>query len=270
MTNQTRHFQPKEENLIYDYGNDLMILNTVLGNIEHPSGVSSLNYYALSTAIRSVLLNKSKEEILENFQRLAEMGVFTFKMNQSGTGTFKSTVCGKEYEFQGEQEGSYITATDWLLYLQCATIANDKQSMDYLLSLTYEVFALSSVSHDALDQLIVLCFKAIYQDFENENEVLELIRLTEEKGKVYGSSFTFFNDYVIPVLSVYRAFYSKQDALIDEVLENTISKHIKYWSTEEQKYDTRGWISIPLISALIHKKFKTSVKSEYLPDNIIP
>lgn len=262
---QTRHFQPEEDSLVSSYRRNSNVLQAVLGNIEYAPGVSSLNNTALDSAIKGILLNKTNDEISGNFKLLAEMGVFTFQMNQAKSGTFISSVWGKEYEFTGNREGSYITATDWVLYLQCATIANDIKSIDYLLSLTSEVFELTSASFDAFDRALVECYKAIYLDFENEEKIIKLISSAEEK-----SNHPFFNNYVVPVLSVYQSFYSKQEGLIDETIVKALTKHVNYWEKEDNKYAVKGWISIPLISALIHKNYHTEVKSAYLPENIIP
>lgn len=262
---QKRHFQPEEDSLIFNYTGNMEIFHAVLGNIEYAPGVSSLNNTAIDTAIQSVLLNKNDSEIQENFQRLAEMGVFTFKMNQAKTGTFKATVSGKEYELPAKHDGAYLTATDWLSYLQCATLAGHKPSIDYLLSLTYNDFTLSVADFISLDQAIVESYRSIYLDSENEEEIVELIAMVEQRAE-----HPYIRDYILPPLLVYKAFFTKRDDLIDEAIVNALNKHINYWSTEEKKYGSRGWISVPLISVLVHKGFKTTVKSEYLPENIIP
>ncbi len=264
IIDQTRHFQPEEDSLIFAYSSDMSVLDAVLRNIEYAPGVSSLNNTAMDAIVKGVLLNKSKE-MLGNFQLLAEMGVFTFRMNEAKTHTFKSVVWGKQYEFPGNQEGSYITATDWVTYLQCATIADDLQSIDYLLSVPSEVFEMTSASFNAFDQALVECYKGIYLDFENEEMILQLIKTTQENA-----SHPYLNNYVIPALLVYKSFYTKHENVIDETITDALIKHRNYWDTEDHKYASKGWISIPIISALIHKNYKVAVKSAYLPDNLIP
>lgn len=264
MNNQTRHFRPTEGNLISDYESNLKVLNTVLGNIEYAPGVSSLNYYAISNAVKGVLLNKSKKEMLENFQRFAEMGALTFKMNAADSSTFTAMVLGKEFELQSERDGSYLTAMDWLSCLQCATIAGHQPSIDYLLSVPAKVFEMTSASFNAFDRALVECYKEIYQNGENEEKVLKLIKTVIENA-----NHPYLNNYAIPTLNVYQSFYSGQNDLIDQAITDALNKHFTYWNTEDNKYDSKGWISIPVISALIHKNYKTAVKSEYLPENII-
>lgn len=264
MTNQTRHFQQEEDSLIFDYESNLNVLNTVLSNIEYAPGVSSLNNYAISTAVNGVLLNKSKKEMLENFQRFAEMGVLTFKMNAADSATFTATVLGKEFELQSERDGSYLTAMDWLSCLQFATIAGHQPSIDYLLSVPSKVFEMTSASFNAFDQALVECYKEIYQNGENEEKVLKLIQVVQENA-----NHPYLNNYALPTLSVYQSFYTAKDELVNQAITEALDKHFNYWSTEENKYDSRGCISIPIISALIHKNYKTTLKSEYLPENII-
>lgn len=262
---QERHFQPAEDSLIYDYESNMGILNAVLGNIEYAPGVSSLNNTAIDGAVQGVMLNKNHEEMLENFQRLAEMGIFTFKMNQANTATFTAIISGREFELPAHRDGAYITATDWLSYLQCATIANYKAGLDYLLSVPSEVFEMTSASFNIFDQTLVECYKSIYLDSENEEKVMQLIeKVTQNTDHPY------LENYVIPALAVYKSLYTKQHNQIEEAIVEALNKHFNYWSIEERKYGTRGWISIPLISVLIHKGYKTAVESDYLPKNIIP
>lgn len=262
---QVRHFQSDEDSLIFDYESNLNVLNAVLGNIEYAPGVSSLKNYAMDVAVNGVLLNKIKTEMLENFRRFAEMGVFTFKMNAADSATFTAMVLGKEFELPADRDGSYITATDWLSYLQCATIAGDQQSIDYLLSIPSKVFEMTSASFNAFDQSLVECYKEIYQNHENEEAVLKRIKTVMENA-----NHPYLNNYLLPTLNVYQSFYSAKGEDISETIADALTKHVNYWNTEDNKFDSRGWISIPLISALIHKNYHTEVKSAYLPENIIP
>lgn len=265
MTIQKRHFQQEEDSLIFDYESNLNALNTVLSNIEYAPGVSSLNNYAITTAVNGVLLNKSKQEMLKNFQRFAEMGVLTFKMNAADSATFTAMVLGKEFELKSERDGSYLTAMDWLSYLQFATIARHQASIDYLLSVPSKVFKMTSASFNAFDQALVECYKEIYQNGENEENVVKLIETVVNRA-----NHPYLNSYALPTLSVYQSFYTAKDELVNQSIIEALDKHFRYWNKKDNKYDSKGCISIPVISALIHKNYKTTVKSEYLPQNIIP
>lgn len=250
------------------YLSNLEILNTILNNLEYPEELGILHYDAKSASIYSVLLNKNKKEIKQNFDRYSDMGCLAFKLVEAiGQKTFKAKIHGKLLELNVAETNRDIFVSDWLKYLQYSIITGNQNNIDYLCSIPIETFE-KSVSFNNLDTLVMVSFMLINETLHNpEKYVIEGV--VEELDLRLSHIDTYKNDYVdpivVPIIKIYRNHFADNADLVIESIECALDKHLEYYTTKDKEDDPEGWVSVPILSSLIQLDINHDFKTEYMP-----
>ena len=87
------------------------------------------------------------------------------------------------------------------------------------------------------------------------------------------SRFDYATNILLPLLPLYRCILSSDQVEFSEMLEEAVLKHKDFWSKGENKYNSEGWIALPLIAASViafdNKGFKITFKTDYIPSWLV-
>lgn len=192
----------------------------------------------------------------------------------NGCEPFEAKIDGKIFNFSPEAHSENMGVDTWAYTIHACAIVGDIDGLNWLCTLTEDVFTDSDGTHAPFD----LAYYRYWVDFSNGghngNELLNLaIEIATQTVQETVLRQKFVDLIRQPELRLLQAILDGNEANFNNQLLAALEAHKQFWSQESHVYVPKGWISLPLLAACTIARhqynFPIKVGSDYLPQKLI-
>jgi len=270
-----RHFQESESILEDELNRYERLWKPALeGIIERPGSVlgSQVNK-ALSAFSVSIVANK-QHDVSVNFLRiLRTLGVANFQLSVSSGNPFSIDLCGESFEIVGNPTTAYVDTDTWLNVYFSAAILRDMAAIHFLRKVPESIHQTADLKPDQFDLAFIRAMKGLFDAEAKIGQLLIDAMEASDPDSLDSSRLDYATNILLPQLPLYRCILSSDQGEFNEMLEEAVLKHKDFWDKGENKYNSEGWIALPLIAASViafdNKGFEMTFETDYIPSWLV-
>lgn len=225
---------------------------------------------AMDIFVRGLISNtESLPTLLPYLQIAKDMFVLNFRHAIEAGGPIGFIINGQHYESNDSCEGSFISLPYWLATISLCLMFRDKDSIHHLLKYQEEHLAQSVVSTAEVELNLLELFKAAIIGRGDLGSLIKAVMHSSDPDLIPYPQQNYIYKILMPVSNLYVLLATKStEDKYQEVYENALRSHKKFWGAEDNMYARDGWLSFLLmgVSALAYDRrgYRIPVDSDYV------
>ena len=218
----------------------------------------------------TVLADQSRSEIYRFLFLATDVGVANFVSSVHAGKTISLPLGFDRIEFIGESTTANMHVDVWLKTFFAAVVCRDQNAIRYLCDVPEEIFKSANIRPDVFDLAFVQLCKGLFDPSVNIGQLLVDAMAACTHGRVTEMRLGYVSPLYLPVVELFQyALDGDPDGDYEVTLHAAIKEHVSYWTDDENKGDSYGWFSLPLLAAAVlaydSKGLKFEKESELVP-----
>ena len=227
----------------------------------------------LSIMALSIVGQLSKDHVKRYLDIATHLGIANFESAMKPGVSFSVNIDGEVVELSGTATTAYTDTETWINAFYCAVIARSSGGIETLCAVPESIHANSDIKPDNFDLAFVRMLKGMYNPDVNIGELLVDAMEKSFPDNISGARMEYVDNILVPQISLYERILSHEPDEFNKDLEDAVLKHRNYWGSKKNKYDSIGWIALPLIGiaaiAYDNPKIEMVFSTEYIPDWLV-
>lgn len=217
----------------------------------------------------SIVLDSPDAKVQRYLDLFHTVAMSHFRFGNSSD-PFAAQIDGKMFYFKPEAHSEHMGVDTWAHAVHACTLVGDTEGINWLCTLTEDVFTDSDGTHAPFD----LAYYRYWVDFsnggQNGRELLNMaISIATQTTQETSLRQQFVDCIRQPELRLLQAILDGDEATFNRQLLAALAAHKQFWSQPSHALIPKGWISLPLLAACTiardRQNFTIAVTSDYLP-----
>ena len=266
-----RHFTEDEEIISDEIDYYMGRLDKICTAIKKRPASSLGSAFRKSFDILSLLIVGSRErsKILRIFKFAKNLGLINFQFGTKVDENFTCVLEESVFMLVGQQNTVYMDIDTWLNAWFCSVLLRDMEAIKSLCQVPESIHKKANIKPDPFDLCFVKAIKGLFNP--NADIVQLLIEAIEasDSNLIHPDRLGYSNYILLPQLHLYRCILTSNQEEFNDGLREALLSHQVFWQEEDKKYDSKGWISLPLMAAAAiaydTKDYELAFETDYIP-----
>lgn len=218
--------------------------------------------------------SRDKSEVLHILRFAKNIGLMNFQFGSKAGESFTCSIVGRDsFTLVGQETTVYMDTDTWLNALFVSLLLRDMNAVDTLCQVPESIHTKANIKPDPFDLAFVRVMKGLFKPDVNIGKLLLEAMQTSESDLIHADRREYINYILFPQLPLYRCIMSGTPSEFNDQLQEAVLSHKEYWSEGDRKYNSEGWISLPLIAAAVlafdDKNYELTFETEYIPNWLV-
>jgi hypothetical protein len=212
-------------------------------------------------------LDKEHTEITSLLKLACDFGTANFVSAVLPDEPFEINYQGTTYPFERKPKSYYTGPDVWLKVFYLAVITENQLTRSILNNVPDSAFEEKDVKAQHFDFTFVRFLKSLSGEEEHSIKLLEEAIQSAHSAENNPETLNYRMSIQLPILQVFKSILTA-NSLLDNELEQLLSKHKEFWTSEGRTMEVKGWISLPAIALMKFAQIKGvpfTVESDYAP-----
>jgi hypothetical protein len=247
------------------------------GFVRKPSSMLGGSLGELLNAINCSIVLQCPGATVQRYLNLFHVVAMSHFRFGDGSAPFAAQIDGKMFYFSPEAHSERMGVDTWADTVHACAIVGDTEGINWLCTLTEDVFTDSDGTHAPFD----LAYYRYWVDFSSGgNNGSELLHCAIETADTGGRQ-QFINSIRHPELRLLQAILEGDEANFNRQLISALAAHKQFWSQPSHTFFPKGWISLPLLAVCTIARDRQNfafakratkaveITSDYLPQQLL-